>query len=215
MSIDSFIFKLAILLIPGFISLQLIKMFSCIPYSEIKSLSTLDLFIILLLSLVNAAVFDLISMVEKLHISFSLFEWIISLKPESNLPFSIKEFFILIGVSLLVGIILLLLKAIAAWILSFKNLRLPSAKSFEDVWSSFAIEKAKHSWVTIRDYSKDIVYSGYIDSISNRMEKREIMLSSVTAYKMQETDEPLFETEDMYLTLDDGQFTIELQKLEL
>ena len=47
------------------------------------------------------------------------------------------------------------------------------------------------------------------------MEKREIMLSSVTAYKMQETDEPLFETEDMYLTLDDGQFTIELQKLEL
>ncbi|MGH0053026.1 MAG: DUF6338 family protein [Sphaerochaetaceae bacterium] len=214
MNIDVFIFKLAILLVPGFITLQIIRSNANIPNSELRNISPYDVFIMLVISLFIALVFDFMALIPYLHITFSMFDWIVSFDPNSRNPLNALSFLYLLIISIVIGFLAVVLSKSATIDTLFAKLHISSYFPQKDNWTSFAESKTVKTWVHVRDYSKNLIYTGYIETVSGASEGRDIILRDVCVYNLENTEKMLFKTSSLYVPLVDGMFTVEIATIE-
>lgn len=215
MSIDSFIFKLAILIIPGFFGLHIIKTFSGIPLSEKRSLSTYDFFLILLLSLVSAFILDVVTrLFNNGQCNFSMLDWIINFDGTNQNPIKAFNFLGLLGINILLGLAVVLFDR-HEWLYKFLDfIHISNAFGREDMWSHFTSSIDKGKWVIVRDFSKDYMYLGSVYMTSETFEKRELILRFVQVFSLGNEGKHLFNADFMYLPLVDNEFTIEMKPEE-
>jgi hypothetical protein len=206
---DIIIFKLAILLIPGFVTLHFIKTFSGIPLSERRSLSTYDLMLVLLFSLFSAAIFDLAVIVFNIDCKFSMFEWITRFQEDVDNPFTVSIFMILFAINLGIGMFLSWCSLHQCFYKIFKKLKISHTYGREDLWANFTTAQAGGKWVIVRDFSNNFIYSGSIYMASETFQKRELVLLYVEVYTLDEKRELLFSADSVYLPLLDNKFSIE------
>lgn len=211
MTIDDFTFRLIILLIPGFITLQIIKTYSNSTYSELRTFTAFHFILMLIISLVISMVFDLIALIPWLNINSSMFSWIMNYDPRVEKPLTVISFISLCSIGLVLGFFLVWIKKkkFASKIVS--SFQISDSFVLEDNWTSFVQAYTGKEWVNIRDYKNKLIYTGMIISISGISDDRDLILTDVTAYKMPDTSKIHFESDKMYIPLTKGEFTIELQ----
>jgi hypothetical protein len=78
----------------------------------------------------------------------------------------------------------------------------------QDVWT-FLLNSSSVEWIYFRDHKYDLVYMGKVLVYSDTQEKRELLLEDVTVYSLS-TSEELYSVEALYLSREDGDFTIEV-----
>lgn len=215
MSIDSFIFKLAILIIPGFFGLHVIKTFSGIPLSEKRSLSTYDFFLILLLSLVSALFLDLVTrLFNKGQCNFSMLDWIINFDGKNQIPITALNFLELLGINLVLGLFTVYINRCQLLYRFLAYIHVSNAFGREDMWSHFTSSIDKEKWVIVRDITKNYMYVGAVYMTSETFEKRELILRFVQVYSLNNEGKHLFDADYIYLPLGENEFTIEIQPEE-
>lgn len=207
---DILIFKLAILLIPGFVALHMIKTFSGIPLSERRTLSTYDFLLILLFSIMSAAIFDFgIKWISK-DWQFSMFEWITKFNGDSTNLFTVDVFLILCVINIILGLVFAICDTYHLFYNVLSFFKISNQFGREDIWSYYTSIIAKEEWVVVRDFANKCLYRGRIHMTSETFEKREVILQEAKVYRLSDVSIPIFESAYMYLPLEDGNYTIEI-----
>lgn len=210
---DIIIFKLAILLIPGFVSLHIIKTFSGMPLKERRSLTTYDFLLILLFSLFSSAIFDLFTKIPFIRstTTFSMFEWIVHFDEGSGNPFTVMTFIWLLLINTLLGLFFVLMDYHRLFYKLLSKLKLSNIFGREDIWTDYTGHIVINEWVAIRDFSKNHLYIGSIYMASDSFEPRELVLKDVKVYTLKDECKLLYETKILYLPFMNREFTIEIQ----
>lgn len=211
MNIDTFIFKLTILLTPGFLTLHVIKTYSDVPFEERRILSAYDFVLILVFSLVNASIFDLGNSIRIGYLDSLIFNWISQFDGNFDVSFSFLKFLFLCSIGLLLGMVIVKLNSDS---IPFKIMRFFGISDIygrDDVWNRFLSGQTPNQWVTIRDFSNELIYTGLTALFSESTMKRELVLTDVEVFKLKDTSEPMYATDWIYLELRQEYFTIEIQ----
>ncbi len=211
MSIDSFIFKLAILLTPGFLTLHIIKTYSDIPFNERRELSVYDFFLILIFSLLNASILDLITKFFIPKSDFLIFNWITKFDGNIDASFSFWKYLLLCGISLILGIMVTKLNTHSTITWFMQKLGVSDVYGRDDVWNRFISRKTTGQWVTIRDFANGLCYTGLTCLFSESEKERELVLSDVQVFNIKDTAEPMYSADWMYIVLADNSFSIEIE----
>lgn len=210
---DIFIFKLAILLTPGFIALHIVKTYSDIPLNERRVLSSYDFFLILLFGLISALIFDFMNKTFQLNNDQQIFNWITGFSEETE-TLSYLSFMILIGIGGILGVFLTWARTHNLFSSILRKVKITETYGREDIFSKFIISNCRGQWITIRDFSNEYIYVGKVHMVSDTFEKREVVLYEVKVYSIAGDPEDrviLFEVDILYLTLEENRFTIEIE----
>lgn len=210
---DIIIFKLAILLTPGFIALHIVKTYSDIPLNERRVLSSYDFFLILLFGLISALIFDFMNKIFQLNNDQQVFNWITGFS-EGTETLSYLSFMILIGIGGILGVFLTWARTHNLFSSILRKVKITETYGREDIFSKFMISNCRGQWITIRDFSNEYIYVGKVHMVSDTFEKREVVLYEVKVYSIAGDPENrviLFEVDIIYLTLEENRFTIEIE----
>jgi len=83
----------------------------------------------------------------------------------------------------------------------------------DDVWSYFLNSK-EINWIIVHDKKTNMSYFGSIRAYSDSNAKREILLNDVDVYASDDWDKPIYQSEFVFLELDNNNFTIESPKIK-
>ncbi len=78
-----------------------------------------------------------------------------------------------------------------------------------DVWG-FVFNSPQVEWVTVRDYSRNLAYDGWVQLFSDDSENAELHLQDVRVYK-NDSGEELYSVSSLYLSLDRSSIAIEFR----
>jgi hypothetical protein len=214
MTIDPFVYNLAILLLPGFVSLIILKSIIDIPTDQKNRISVKDFFVVLAISLFSGILLDASKYaLDKLlgtevhWIEGSVFR---DLTTISRKFYSPVEFLILILISIIIGF--LIAKAYNKRVLFkiAKRLKISTQFGNHDLWTEFFDKYCIDGdyWIYVRDFKRGLTYFGAVQQFSDTGEKRELIMIDVKVF---DTDDSfyLYEVPVIYISLIDEDFSIE------
>jgi hypothetical protein len=78
-----------------------------------------------------------------------------------------------------------------------------------DVWG-FVFNSPKVEWATVRDYSRNLAYDGWVQLFSDDSQNAELLLQDVQVYK-NDSGEKLYDVSSLYLALERNSISIEFR----
>lgn len=131
---------------------------------------------------------------------------LIALNPSEGLTFKFEQMFAL-------SLISIFITYIATFFINKKifnhlavKLKLTKRVGGEDVWEVF--HDTYSEWVVVRDFSKNLVYFGYISYFSDVSKKHELIMTEVSVYD--ENSKLLYEVDVLYLSREHSELDIEI-----
>jgi hypothetical protein len=212
MNIDSFLYHLILLIIPGLIGLTISRTLSSVSKRKKKIKEWYDLFLIITFTFMGCLIYDVISTIIALFIPSVNLGNTITILQSTKEYFTSTQFLCLIIINVVLGFI-------SAWIYN-KKILYKIGKKFlitkqygeEDVWSFFN-NADDVEWVFVRNFKNGLTYFGYIQLYSDSSEKRELLLSDASVYNTN-TSTYLYSMNKIYLCLEDTDVSIEIPEKE-
>lgn len=210
MIVDSFIISFSIYIIPGYIGFLFYCKLRSNSHLADKKHAWIIVFNIFTFTLISYLLFDFISMIlsslfaiERIYIFDKILDQSRHLTP--------IEIFKLIVVSLLLGLVLAFLENNNIISRLFNKIKITNVVAKEDVWS-YCVKNKKFEWVYIRDFSKELLYYAHIDKYSLTDERRELLLSNVEVFSINDSNK-LFSCDFLYLSVNDSDLTLEVNPI--
>jgi len=207
MTIDSFVIRLAIFIVPGYIGYLLFNKLRSNSHSDIKKHQWTVVFNIFVFTVISYLIFDyiqiLISKIDK-KIRNPVFERLL----DRSDVFNNNEIISLIVISSFFGIVLAIFENRNLITKLFNLCKVTNVSTREDVWS-YCVKNRHFEWVMFRDFNNSLIYYGHIDKYSLTDNKREILLIDVDVYSMEDS-EHLFNCDSMYISRNDCDFNLEV-----
>ena len=216
MEITELIWKLFLLLLPGVVATLMIKqIFSGVKYSVFEFS-------------INSALFGIASYIVMelgcsiYNIALSIFSskidlaWGLNLSIWDNLFDNSKhynkiEIIIAYILSIPLGLFYGFIISKKAFNKTFQFLGWTNRYGDNDVWSYY-LNSSSINWIIVHDKKSNMSYFGSIRAYSDSNEKREILLNEVDVYASDDWEKPIYQSEFVYLELDNCNFTIESPK---
>ena len=212
MQLNSFLYHLVLLLIPGLLGLKISRSLSSVGTERKKIKEWYDVFIIIAYTFCASIVYD--SMV--IPIMKCLFnidkEKTFAILTSTDKYFDVEQIVKLTVIDIIIGVLSAFIYNKKFLYKIGKCLKITKQYGEEDVWSYINNSK-EMEWVYVRNYKNGLSYSGYIQLFSDSNEKREVLLGNVSVF-FTDTAELLYEMENVYLSLDNHDISIEFYKKE-
>lgn len=217
MQITELIWKLFLLLLPGVVlTIMMKQIFSGLKYSTFEFVINSALFGIATLILMELA-YSVFNIFTTLFTEKYTLKWGLNLSIWDNLFDNEKNFNKL---EIILSYILSIpLGVFYGYILSkkllnklFQKIGLTHRYGDDDVWS-FYLNSPDTDWILIRDKKNNLTYFGKIRAYSDTNEKRELLIKDVDVYTTDEC-EHLYQSDTVYLELDNYNFSIESPKIK-
>lgn len=93
-----------------------------------------------------------------------------------------------------------------------RKLKITNQFGEKDVWQ-YLFNSPELSWITVRDFSTNMIYQGYVAAFSDTHAENELLIQDVYVYDSK-TGNYLYDLNALYITRDKSDLTIEIQKKE-
>lgn len=211
MGIDSFVFKVIILLMPGISGLMLYKRVAVRRQSKKGMDSLKDLFSVIMISVVSSALYDLgLGVINR--IAHGQHEGTFG-KLVNTEMFQPNELFAMMGIAILLSVGLAAVENKKLIYRIARKIRITTHYGDDDVWT-FINNSPDTSWIFVRDHRLELVYYGLIEQYSDPGEDRELLLSDVSVYT-NDTGEELYKVDKLYICRDSNELTIEIPNVPM
>lgn len=205
---DSFIFHLILLTIPGFLGLMIGKILSSISKERKRIADWNDVLSLISFSFISCLLYDSTILIIAKISRITTFKSTIEIIQNSNDYYTTKQFLILVIINIIMGLIYATVYNKKLLYKVAKKLKITKQFGEEDVWA-YVNNSDDIEWVYLRNYKNGLTYHGYIQLFSDSGEKREVLLSDVSIYYT-DTAEYLYSLDKVYLCLDDYDISIEI-----
>jgi hypothetical protein len=179
MPINAFIFKLLIVLIPGFVCFSIVRKIAVYRRDSKKDFGFREIIIVIVYSLIICMFYDLILI-------------LVNSLAEKEYPFTLSK---LVDVEMYTAMELALLCFIAiisGYLFSIfetrklinkiaMSLKITNYYGDTDVWTSFCANKSTN-WIYARDHKLDLIYYGLLEQYSDPGEERELIITNVMVF---------------------------------
>ncbi|MDR2098307.1 MAG: DUF6338 family protein [Spirochaetaceae bacterium] len=179
MTINAFIFKLLIVLIPGFVCFSIFRKIAVYRRDSKKDFGFREIIIIIVYSLIICMFYDLILT-------------LVNYLAETKYPFTLSK---LVDVEMYTATelaLLCLIAIISGYLLSIMetrkfinkiamSLKITNYYGDTDVWTSFCANKSA-DWIYVRDHKFGLIYYGLLEQYSDPGEERELIITDVMVF---------------------------------
>ncbi|HUI70006.1 MAG TPA: DUF6338 family protein [Spirochaetia bacterium] len=216
MNVDTFLIRLVLLVIPGYVGYKTYRIVQSTGKSRKRIKEWQDLVAIIFLSVLSYGllflVYQVIQTVAAALGAGPLDLTVTSIAALINTGVSLNFFEILYAslLGMVVGLVAAVLYNRKVLFKVAEALKLTAHYGDDDVWS-YVTNSDDVQWLLVRDHKVGLVYFGYVSVFSDSDEKRELLLEDVDVYS-NKTGAKLYHTESLYICREDNELTLEIPK---
>jgi hypothetical protein len=209
MQLDAFIFKLLILLTPGFICFSIFRKIAVYRRESKKDFGFYEIFTIIAYSLIICilydAIFFLINLIFKTDFPYVLSK-LVDVNNGAKL-YNAIEIGILCLLSIISGYIFSILETRKIINKIAVSLKITHYYGDTDVWTSFCANK-NTIWIYVRDHKLNLIYYGLLEQYSDPGEERELIITNVMVFS--EDGKFCYNCPQMYVCRQVNEITLEI-----